>query len=121
MELTAPENYWKMPRNALMKCVNGCGPDGWKNIIPQHLTGGASIVECCYIHDWQYQFGINRKEADVLFRKNIQSVSRSSGSNWFFKKLHFVQSWIYYRSVRRGGKFAWVGGNDNSKLQTKRV
>jgi len=121
MKLTAPANYWKMPRSALMKCVNGCGPDGWKSAIPQHLTGGASIVECCYIHDWQYQFGTDRKEADVLFRKNIQTVSKNSGTSWALRRLHWAQSWIYYYSVRTGGSLAWTGGNDTSLLESKEI
>jgi hypothetical protein len=91
--MSTPPDYWDLVR-AKAKELNSDG-----------CTVVADIyVDCCFEHDLAYRTGltvygdpITRKEADVRFRKCIQSHSKLGK----FSPL----SWVRYAGVRLGRLF----------------
>ena len=108
--LLYPKNY---NDRLAIKYNNGCGPVGWKgNLIPDTIYT-ISIKEACKIHDFEYEVGSNlkhKKEADIRFRKNLNRTvkAKSKGWNKIFLPLKYARVWIYYISVKRAGKEAFL-------------
>lgn len=74
---------------------NGCtmSPDGIR---------GKRAWPACVLHDYHYNEGsLDRKEADSLFRRNLEFCLKADGMFWPLAKTF---AFIYWRAVRRAGK-----------------
>jgi hypothetical protein len=87
--------YWERLKEWAAQNSDGC-------------TKAADIhVECCYEHDYHYVFGetlegspITKAEADVQFRRCIQSRSKLGKFS--------PMSWWRFAAVRLFGKGKWI-------------
>ncbi|MHA1867612.1 MAG: hypothetical protein ACTSXD_06050 [Candidatus Heimdallarchaeaceae archaeon] len=89
--------------------VDYCG-SGWTRAIVPCSIRGISINYCCFLHDRFYALHqykgkkITRKQADVLFRKEIYKTLRKGGM-WFPGAVFYSR--VYYRACRKFGFLCW--------------
>ncbi len=94
------------------KYNNGCGPAGWKGKLVPDTIYGLSISEPCKIHDFMYEVGdhgTDKFEADSMFHINLLHTIKYESKWWnrFLNPLRRKRAWIYYTSVRYGGREAF--------------
>jgi len=124
-KIKAPKGFWELwdakGRNEICAFANGCGPDGWKSFIPQHLTGGYPIEMCCFIHDYEYTYAADRDASDKLLRDNIKAVSKASGAPWWMRCLHRSQAGIYYWVLYWFGADNFKNGGKVEELEERSI
>lgn len=73
---------------------NGC------TMSPDMLRGKRTWP-ACVLHDFHYNVGfMNRKQADDIFRRNLETCLKADGMLHWLAKLF---AYFYYRVVRRAG------------------
>jgi hypothetical protein len=58
---------------------NGCGPSGFGALVPDSILG-VCVTICGHIHNWAYQFGVDREDkmvADETFGDNMDRLIRA--------------------------------------------
>lgn len=59
---------------------NGCGPSGYGALVPDSICG-VNVGICGDIHNWGYQFGIDREDKNVIdetFGDNMDRLIRDA-------------------------------------------
>ncbi len=80
---------------------NGCGPSGWRvDLVPDNLLG-VDIASACDIHDWMYEEGEDRQEADEVFLKNMLELVNAKGG--WLRCFRRMLARFYYRVVAKSG------------------
>lgn len=107
---------------------NGCGPSGFGALIPDTIFG-VCVTICGHIHNWGYQFGIDREDKNVVdetFGDNMDRLIRAAyewetwkirgGSFvkprlWMAKQKYYARiemaERVYEKAVRVFGKSAF--------------
>lgn len=76
IKLYAPADYMRLTGLQRQAICNGCGAKGWGVLVPDRLLG-ASVRECCNIHDFMYSRGsdiTDKDAADRVFLNNMLRV-----------------------------------------------
>jgi hypothetical protein len=71
---------------------NGCGPAGYGALVPDSILG-VNITICGHIHNWAYQWGVDREDkmvADETFGDNMDRLIR----DYFENECHKLQGGI---------------------------
>ena len=82
---------------------NGCGPSGYGWLVPDSILG-VVVTICGHIHNWSYQFGIDREDkmvADETFGDNLDRLIRAD----YAHDLH-MEELRYALAIRDAG---WLG------------
>lgn len=105
--------------------VNGCGPAGKFDFVPDNILG-CSIKAACFIHDWMYEHGEmeeDRLRADRVFLNNMIRIIKHYGMvnrSWkWITNLRLKLAWKYYQAVARFGGPAFWAGNNNFENETE--
>lgn len=104
--MKAPKEYYKLTPDQKADLLNGCGPKGWGWIVPDRfILIGVNFHEACQVHDFFYQTGLPKIEADNVFLENMQEASESAytGCRWIAYRFAF----LYYLAVKIGGAGAY--------------
>lgn len=102
-ELISSRVKFKQLTNEEIKSyTNGCGPQKSWLKVPQFCFNAS----CCH-HDWNYTIGgeeKDRKKADYQFYKEMLNDALRYKSKFLIMIKYLTIAWIYYISVRLGGK-----------------
>lgn len=124
-ELYAPEQYWRLGREAIKEITNGCGPGGWLRALVPDTIWGLDISEACDIHDYMYAVGLTNEDkevADRVFLNNIVRLINAKTRYWVLKRLRYRRASTYYLAVKNfGGPFFWSGKNPVETLRPSLV
>lgn len=93
------------PANPEYFLNNGC------TLAPDSV-GGKPTWPACVLHDYHYNYTqLDRKEADSLFRKNLQVCLEAYGT---FVPVAWLIALFYWRAVRRAGRRFYHSTGDAS-------
>lgn len=109
--LIAPEKYWTSISLNIPKYINGCGAGINTSLVPDTLLG-LNISKACNIHDYMYEQGINKKQADDIFLKNMISIINKESNSLVLKSLRKAKAYIYYFAVKLFGS-SFFGASTN--------
>ena len=98
--LIAPSSYWGATKEERAKVCNGAGPAGRGWLVPDTMWG-LSITEAANIHDWMYNEGKDKKEADETFYKNCLLIINKKGG--WLAPLRRYRAHSYYLAVKYFG------------------
>ena len=97
LEGPKPENPTTYTRS------NGC------TMSPDYIRGKRTWP-ACVIHDYQYiDTGVDRRESDAIFRRNLKRYLRFDGMNRVSASIY---AFTYWRAVRRLGGSFYHGDED---------
>lgn len=104
--LQAPSSYYSVPREEILRVVNGCGPGKWKfDFVPDKLLGN-DFTEACNIHDWRYYIGgteSDRLVADLELFSNMVIICANDDACGL-NAAEVAVCLEYFMAVRRFGK-----------------
>ena len=83
---------------------NGC------TLSPDYIRGKRTWP-ACVIHDYHYNsdLGLDRKEADAIFRRNLKFILKAEGTIGF---IAATLAAFYYAVVRKAGRSRYNGTGD---------
>jgi len=90
------QKYCPQPSGNRPIC-NGCGPAGYGAVVPDSILG-VDIKICGDIHNWGYQFGLDREDkmvVDETFRDNMDRIIRAD-----FEHETRVEQQKYFEAIR---------------------
>lgn len=101
--------FCKKYPNIAQKLINGIGPDGYEDLIPNTFFFNFNVTNATEVHDFLYgNFGpksVSRKEADQLFLDTLlQDLNRQSIAS---QVLNLLPVYFLYGSVRMAGHSAY--------------
>ena len=118
--LFAPAEFWKLTPDQRAEICNGCGPDGWLNLLVPDTILGLSISLACDIHDYMYVTGetiADKAAADRVFMNNLVRIITAKTKWSLLMWLRLKRARIYYETVHFfGGNWFWVGKNDPGEM-----
>ncbi len=98
--LIAPISYWLNTTFNTPTYINGCGGNGLtSSIVPDSLFG-LNINEACNIHDHMYEQGIDKKDSDNTFLKNMITLINQDSSSNILKNLRKAKAYLYFLGVK---------------------
>lgn len=110
--LIAPSEYWNVAAITNPNYINGCGGSGiTTQIVPDNLLG-LNISDACSIHDYMYEQGKNKKQADDVFLSNMISIIDQDSNSNIMKSLRKAEAYIYYFAVKLFGS-SFFGASTN--------
>jgi len=107
--LIAPAAYFGLLPERKAAITNGAGPKWFGWLIPDTIYG-LSITEAADIHDYCYWSAMPRKQADALFRTNMETITNKIGGWLMYPRLARV--WTYYHMVDKFGRFFYNSPED---------
>lgn len=109
--LIAPKHYWQKIAFNGPNFINSCGAGITTSLVPDNLLG-LNISKACNIHDYMYEQGINKKQADDIFLKNMISIINKESNSLVLKRLRKAKAYIYYFAVKLFGS-SFFGASTN--------
>jgi len=102
-------DFCKKYPNIAQKVINGIGPDGYEDLIPNTFFFNFNVTNATEVHDFLYgHFGpksISRKDADQLFLNTLlQDLNRQSMAS---QVLNLLPVYFLYGTVRMAGHSAY--------------
>jgi hypothetical protein len=106
MKLINPPGYESLTDAQIADVSNGCGPKGWGQWVPDRFRLiGINFKPACDRHDFDYEIGTPKKEADNRFLDNMTIIANEAP--WPCKQVAHVLAFSYYLAVKNGGKGAY--------------
>ena len=102
-QLLAPIQYWNLINTNAPIYTNTCGGSGiTTSLVPETLFG-LRISEFCAIHDFMYEQGKDKKQADSIFLENMLSTIKHHKGSFILKGLRKAKAYVYYLAVKLFG------------------
>ena len=100
--LVAPEGYDRLTPENKADLLNGCGPKGYLDFVPDTIYG-LRITPACDIHDFSWYVcdatDEDFKLANRVFYQNICRIIDTKTKWKLVKRLRYVRAYNYYRAV----------------------
>ena len=103
--LVKQQSFQDAPFFLLKQVCNGCGSAKAKFDFVPDTIWGLNIAPACYIHDWDYYIGGDKKakkQADKNFLINMKIIFRRAGSKWLVWP-RIIRAYTYVTMVKLFG------------------
>ena len=103
-KLLVPLEYSNIIANAATISLNGCGSSGISAAIVPDKLFGLDISQACNIHDYMYENGGDKNQADNIFLKNMNFLIDQESDSKILKVIRIAKAYVYFLAVKIFGK-----------------
>ena len=112
-KMIIPESFDHATDQEIEANTNGCGPEGWLNLVVPDEFFGVDVRFACQIHDWMYYKGRSWEDkirADIVFLHNLLTIALEDyyEVSDYSRVQRIRRCYTYFRAVERYGSYAFM-------------